>query len=172
MSLLDFIYSFYAPSCSNFGIVYDVVRISTPSCSIKVWFFIFYFSFYHLILNNCLSTSFIIFFSIVSGSRIQIYFVLDISFEEVRKKIPSKIDYGHFFSTFYISFFILSFYFVQLLISLFYHFFSFIISYSLLFCFFFLFLCFEPRIMKKRWKNWNSSVKLFSDLLLFLINIQ
>ena len=123
MSLLDFIYSFYAPSCSNFGIVYDVVRISTPSCSIKVWFFIFYFSFYHLILNNCLSTSFIIFFSIVSGSRIQIYFVLDISFEEVRKKIPSKIDYGHFFSTFYISFFILSFYFVQLLISLLYPFF-------------------------------------------------
>ena len=120
--------------------------------------FIYLFSFYHSILNNCLSTSFIIFFRSF-GFRIQIYFVLDISFEEVRKKIPSKIDSNTRWIKVWPFFFpILHFIFYPIILLLFncsslcFTFFFFIISYSLFF-FCFLFLCYEPRIMKKKMAN-------------------
>lgn len=92
------------------------------------------------------SPSFTIFF-MVSGSRIKIYFILDLSFE-VGKKSQAKFDSNtrwikvwsfspHFLHSIFLSY---HFTFVQLLTSLLYHIFFFIISYSLLFIHFLFFI--------------------------------
>ena len=95
MSTFDLFFLGYVHS--DFGIVFDskkkkkILELYTLGlvcfhiCWIKVWFFFFFFFFYInfiVILSfnfeYCSSPSFTFFFFVVSSSRIQIYYILDL----------------------------------------------------------------------------------------------